>query len=261
MASFLALLAFLQTAGMQVERVSVPGPDGVKLDAALVLPDGISKGPPIVALHGCGGPFPSRDGQWAVVLAKAGHIVLLPDSFGSRGLGSQCARKEREVTPSGLRRQDAIDAAQWLEARPGTPAGGVALIGWSNGGSTVLSTARVAGDLPHGLFQRFAAFYPGCPTPDEDPNWKPSAPMIILMGDADDWTPAPPCHDLAARYPDEITLVAYPGAYHDFDAPDRPVKVRSGAASTETGLAHVGTNDPARLDALARLPKWLEEAR
>jgi dipeptidyl aminopeptidase/acylaminoacyl peptidase len=76
MAAFLALLAFLQTAGVHVERVSVPGPNGVNLDAALVLPEGQARAPPIVALHGCGGPFPSRDGQWAVLLAKAGHIVL-----------------------------------------------------------------------------------------------------------------------------------------------------------------------------------------
>ena len=67
--------------------------------------------------------------------------------------------------------------------------------------------------------------------------------MLILMGEDDDWTPAPPCHELAARFPDEITFVAYPGAYHDFDAPDRPVKVRTGAVSTPSGLAHVGTND------------------
>ena len=261
MASFLALLAFLQAAGVHVERVSVPGPNGLNLDAALVLPESGAKAPPVVALHGCSGPFPARDGQWAVVLAKAGHIVLLPDSFGSRGLGSQCSKTEREVTPSGLRRQDAIEAARWLVARPATSPSGVALIGWSNGGSTVLATARVAADLPLGLFQRFAAFYPGCPSPDEDPSWKPSAPMMILMGEDDDWTPAPPCHDLAARYPNEITFVAYPGAYHDFDAPNRPVRVRSGAVYTATGTAHVGTNEPARQDALARLPKWLEETR
>jgi dienelactone hydrolase len=88
MTSFLALLAFLQSAGVHVERVSIPGPNGVNLDAALVLPEGTAKAPPVVGLHGCGGPFPSRDGQWAVLLAQVGHIVLLPDSFGSRGLGS-----------------------------------------------------------------------------------------------------------------------------------------------------------------------------
>jgi dienelactone hydrolase len=261
MKAFMALLAFLQAAGVHVERVGVPGPRGVTLDAALVLPDGTAKAPPIVALHGCGGPFAARDGQWAVLLANAGHIVLLPDSFGSRGLGSQCAVKEREVTPSGLRRDDAIDAAKWLVGRPDTPPGGMALMGWSNGGSTVLETARVAPDLPSGLFRRFAAFYPGCPSAEEAAGWKPSAPMIILMGEADDWTPAPPCHDLAARFPDAITFLAYPGTYHDFDAPNSPVTVRSGAASTPSGLAHVGTNETARQDAMERLPRWLEDVR
>ena len=103
-----------------------------------------------------------------------------------------------------------IEAAQWLVARPGTPPGGVALIGWSNGGSTVLATARAAADLPPGLFQRFAAFYPGCPSPDEDPSWKPSAPMMILMDEDDDWTPAPPCHDLAVGIRTRSLLLPIP---------------------------------------------------
>jgi dienelactone hydrolase len=255
---FLVLLAFLQTSGLTVERVALPGPDGVTLDATLVSPAGPVRAPAVVALHGCGGPFPARDGQWAIALAKAGHYVILPDSFGSRGLGSQCAVKERSVNPSGLRRQDALAAARWLAARPGVPAGGLALIGWSNGGGTVLATARDAPDLPVGLFRRFVAFYPGCKTPSEDATWKPSAPVMILIGESDDWTPAPPCHALQARYPADITLMAYPDAYHDFDAPDRPVRLRDGAATAAGGKAHTGTNEPARRDALARVPAWLD---
>jgi dienelactone hydrolase len=257
MASFLALLAFLQTAGVHVERVSVPGPNGVNLDAALVLPGGPAKAPAVVGMHGCGGPFPSRDGQWAVLLAKAGHIVLLPDSFGSRGLASQCAVRTA-VTPAGLRRQDAIDSARWLTARPETPAGGIVLMGWSHGGSTVLATARAATDLPSGLFRRFVTFYPGCASIVQDQGWTPSASILMLMGESDDWTPAAPCHDLNARFPRETTFIAYPGAYHDFDSPNNPVHVRAGAASTASGWAHVGTNEPARQDAFARVPAWIE---
>ena len=69
----------------------------------------------------------------------------------------------------GVRRLDAIDAAQWLRGQPQTPSGAIDLIGWSNGGSTVFETARAADGLPHGLFERFVAFYPGCPTKNEDP--------------------------------------------------------------------------------------------
>ena len=260
MKSFIALLAFLHTAGVTVEQVKVPAPDGTQLDAALVLPSGPIKPPAVVAMHGCGGPFATRDGSWAVALAQAGHIVILPDSFGSRGLGSQCGVKAeaRAVTPEHLRRDDAIAAGEFLAQRPDTPSGGLALIGWSNGGGTVLAAARVAPDLPPGLFRRFAAFYPGCKTPAHDSDWRPSAPIMILVGEDDDWTPAPPCHDLAARFPDQITLVTYPGAYHDFDAPDRPVSVRDGAATAHNGQAHAGTNEPARQDALQRVPPFLE---
>jgi dienelactone hydrolase len=63
------------------------------------------------------------------------------------------------------------------------------------------------------------------------------------------------------RLPDEITFVASPGTYHDFDAPNRPLRVRSGAFYTATGTAHVGTNEPARQAAIARLSRWLEETR
>jgi dienelactone hydrolase len=55
-----------------------------------------------------------------------GHIVLFPDSFGSRGLGSQCRERNRVATSSGLRRLDASAAATWLAAQPYAPKGGVA---------------------------------------------------------------------------------------------------------------------------------------
>jgi dienelactone hydrolase len=133
------------------------------------------------------------------------------------------------------------------------------LMGWSNGASTVLATAGVAADLPAGLFLRFAAFYPGC-EPLLRQTWKASAPVLILIGQNDDWTPAPPCHELASRDAKDVTLIEYPGAYHDFDAPDRPLKVRSGVA-TASGTATAGTNEPARQDALRRVPGWLETGR
>src|SRR5580704_4176974 len=86
----LALLLLFLAAAARAEPVQIPGPDGIILKANLVRPAGPPVAPAIVALHGCGGAFPSRDRQWADLLAGAGHIVLFPDSFGSRGLHSQC---------------------------------------------------------------------------------------------------------------------------------------------------------------------------
>ena len=258
--AFLALLALLNHAPLPVQHVRIPEPNGVTLDAALVHPAGPVRAPAIVALHGCGGPLPSRDASWADMLADQGHIVLLPDSFGSRGLGSQCRVKQRTVLASGGRRQDAIAAARWLAAQPGTPPGGIALLGWSNGGGTVMFVAAQAPDLPAGLFTRFVAFYPGCRTESQSTTWKPSGRLLILVGANDDWTPAAPCRALAAKFPEAITLVVYPGAWHDFDRPDHTVSALHGLATppSGTGVAHVGTNPAARADALRRVPAFID---
>ena len=242
----------------KAESIRLPGPDGIVLNAELFLPRGKPKPPAIVALHGCGGPMPRRDHDWAQRLAAAGHIVLLPDSFGSRGLGSQCANPSRSVTAGGKRRDDALAAAQYLAARPGVPPGGIVLMGWSNGGSTVMAAGRTAPDLPPGLLRGLIAFYPGCHGAAERPAWQPAAPLLILMGEADDWTPAAPCHALADRLPGQVKLITYAGAYHDFDVPDRQVKVISGLATAPGGRAHAGSNAPARDDALRQVPAFLD---
>ncbi len=239
------------------DGVSIAVADG-SVFATYAVPSGAASGAAIVGLHGCGGPFPERDGQWRDVFLAAGHAVLMPDSFGSRGLGSQCRTPSRTISANGRRRSDAVAAAEWLAARPGTPAGGVVVVGWSNGGTTVLAAAR-EGMMPAGLVRGFVAFYPGCGLVAERADWAPSAPMLIVMGEADDWTPAAPCRVLAARFPERIRLVLYPGAYHDFDVPGMAVRVRTGLAFSANGdgTAHVGTDPAARAAALRDVPAWI----
>lgn len=237
--------------------VRIPA-DGIDLKARLVPPTGDVAGDEIVALHGCGGPFPARDRQWERILTDAGHFVLWPDSFGSRGLGSQCGVADRTITPGRERLADTRAAVAFLRQSMRGPERGIVVIGWSNGGSTVLA-ASAEGALPPGAVRRFIAFYPGCRVYAEKPGWAPSAPLLILIGADDDWTPAEPCRQLAARFPDRITLVEYPGAYHDFDVPNRAIQTRTGLAFTanSTGVAHTGTNAPAREDAIARVQAFL----
>ena len=253
----LVLLMLLLPTVLRAEAVRIPGPDGIVLNAELWPAQGRSHGAAIVALHGCGGPFPSRDNEWAKQLSALGHTVLLPDSFGSRGLGSQCSARSRPVTAAGKRREDALAALRWLAARPGTPPGGVVLLGWSDGASTVLTTGRAMPDLPAGLIRGLVAFYPGCRVASQTRGWEPAAPLLLLMGEADDWTPAAPCHVLAEAVGPKLTLVTYPGAYHEFDAPNRPVRARSGLATPVGGNAHVGTDPAAREDALRRVPAFI----
>jgi dienelactone hydrolase len=113
-----------------------------------------------------------------------------------------------------------------------------------------------AADLPG--FVAFVSLYPGCRPLLARRGWAPAAPMLLLIGAADDWTPPGPCEDLAAKHP-AITVHVYAGAHHGFDAPNSPVRERQGLAFTGsgTGRAHAGTNPAAREDALARVPAFL----
>ncbi len=260
---FAAIMLFAGLTAARAEDVLIPLADGTQLQAKLWMPAGKPKGPAIVALHGCGGPYPKRDKQWRELLvgpgSAGGHIMLFPNSFESRGLGPQCRVTDRVATSDGMRRTDAIAAAVWLKAQPFAPKGGVALMGWSDGGSTLMATATAAADLPSGTFAGFIAFYPGCGVAVRNPSWVPVAPLILLMGETDDWTPAAPCHRVAERFgPQQMLMIAYPGAYHDFDV-ETPVHVERNIPSSQNKdkTVHAGLNEMGREDAMKQVPAFL----
>jgi dienelactone hydrolase len=99
------------------------------------------------------------------------------------------------------------------------------------------------------------AYYPSCaPQFDRDV----AVPLLILIGDKDDWTPADRCRQLQAAgftRPDLVQAIYYPNAYHSFDSrsPDRSVP---GNGSTMHRLAY----DPAAApDAEARTKAFFEK--
>jgi len=231
----------------------------------LLRPEGDSAGrPAIVALHGCGGLYNAkgrislRHSDWAERWVGQGYVVLLVDSFGPRGIDQICTVRDRTLNPRG-RALDAIAAGRYLAAQPFVDASRIALIGWSNGGSTTLwaigDTAR-EGDLP---FRMAIAFYPGCRPPSESKWFKPRLPLTILMGSADDWTPVEPCRALVER--GMAALIEYPGAYHAFDSPKSPLRVRKGIAYSKsgTGEVHVGHDPVAHAKAIEDVTRILAE--
>lgn len=265
MRNFLAAVLFIAFSPVAwAENVDIPLPDGTLLKAELFMPAGPVVAPAIVALHGCGGPYAARDRLWRDKLLGEGHIMLFPNSFSSRGLGSQCRVKmsDRTVTSFAVRRSDAIESAKWLAGRDTTPPGGVVVLGWSDGGSTVMAAASVAPNLKPdpdpGIIRGLIAFYPGCLVA-QSPGWRPIAPLLVLIGAADDWTPALPCQSVAARFPPpDMRLIAFPGAYHDFDAPGG-VRVMQNVPNSQNAdkSVHAGTNPEAQADVLTLVPQFL----
>ncbi len=247
-----AITAFCAVAAQQSlsaqEAITLPGRDGLTIKAKLYRPAGAGPFPAIVALHGCGGPWQPRDDDWGNRLAGAGFLVVFPDSFGSRGLGSQCMTRARSLRPRD-RAEDAFATAEWLASRKDVARSRIGLLGWSNGGSTVLSAART-GRGPKGLeFRQAIAFYPGCRIFAEESHYRTRLPVTILHGLADNWTPAEPCKTLPGT-----RFIGFERAHHDFDHPNLPLRQRKAAYTADgSGVVTVGTNPEARAAAITRV--------
>ncbi|MEA2934237.1 MAG: hypothetical protein QOD74_883, partial [Variibacter sp.] len=113
-----AMLLMATTTATAAESIRIPG-EGTELQAKLTRPAGDGPFPAVVALHGCsglgGGSASPLYQAWSERLAANGYVVLFPDSFGSRGLGSQCRVRERGVRPRQERVDDAHAARRWLQ--------------------------------------------------------------------------------------------------------------------------------------------------
>lgn len=252
------------TSAASAQDVSIPAPQAAKgdLTGKLLRPAGAGQFPAVVALHGCGGlltksgAVAARESDWAERLVAAGYVVLLADSFTARGLRQICTvdDDDRTISPRN-RADDARAAAEWLGQQAYVDKARIALMGWSHGAMTVLWTVRpdFLGTPP--IFKVAIALYPGCRAVLKLKNWRPSVPLSLLIGADDDWTEPTPCRQLAER--EGFRFVAYPGAYHGFDAPNSPVRVRKNLGAVRGGQAHVGTNPAAREAAIAEIMSTL----
>jgi dienelactone hydrolase len=191
--------------------------------AELYLPAGAAPVGAVVVLHGCDGIEPHYR-QWAQRLADWGYAALLIDSFGPRGFQEVCNRGL--LVPPEAQARDAFDGAAYLRAAPQVHAQRVGVIGFSHGGWAVLK-AVLAGLVRRPNEPAFAAavaFYPGC-EPRDPPGRPLETDTLILIGDADDWTPAARCakwRDAVQTHGHVLQMKTYPGARHGFDAPGQP---------------------------------------
>jgi dienelactone hydrolase len=264
----LAAAALWTSAATAADAVDIPDGD-LTLHAMLYRPEGSGPFPAVVALHDCGGlaDRPKTTAQlydeWANRLVGQGFVVLFPDSFASRGLGSQCRVRDRKVRASRQRVADANAARLWLQSQSYVRADHISLLGWTDGALTSLWAVRPTAAPRDGSpdFRSAVALYPNCRRQRETA-WSARVPTLILIGSADDWTPASLCQQMVAGAHGRsarVEIIVYPGAHHEFDRANTPIRLRTGLAFTAdpSGKAHGGTNPAARNDALKRVPQWL----
>ena len=176
------------------DKVSFPSTDADLKDGRpttitgyLYKPEGPGPFPAVIGLHGCNG-LVENDGKvselygaWGERLSKDGYLVLLPNSFGSRGHGNLCAVQPpsaRPVQPDREMPRDAYGALAYLRTRPDVKPNSIAILGQSLGGLSMFYTIA-DGARPKGLsaeqdFRAAIAFYPLCsPFLAREPKWKP----------------------------------------------------------------------------------------
>lgn len=209
-----------------------------QIPVRIVRPEGPGPFPAVVMLHDCSGVGPRSSGapgRWARELVARGYVVVIPDSFTTRGYaGGVCtlpmAQRRVDVGPA-RRARDAYAALAHARALPYVDGRRVGLMGGSHGGTTTITALRVADSDTdplavdrRGGFAAGVALYPRCGTGAGV--YRPVAPVLILIGDKDDWTPAEPCRRLvefARQAASPVTITVYAGAHHSFDSP-RPVR-------------------------------------
>lgn len=217
-------------------------------------PDGAGPFPAVVIMYDCSGLGPRSSGspmRWARELVDRGYVVALPDSFSTRGHpGGVCTNpspSRNDVAPA-RRVADAYAILAFVRTLPYVDGARVGIMGGSHGGTTTLFSMVAAERESEPLarekrdgFTAAIAFYPGCTgqigqwravrqpkaaTINYFGVYKSIAPLLILTGELDDWTPAEPCRRLsesARQAGNSVSIKIYPGAHHAFDS-NTPVR-------------------------------------
>lgn len=264
-------------AGYDVEWVEFPAlkefnDELVHLSALQFKPGGLGPFPAVVLMHGCGGMYTPAGyitasyRAWAELLALDGYVALLVDSFNPRGYRTICELQKRPILESRERVEDAYAAARWLGQQPYIGASRIGLLGWSNGATGTLYSMRPGSKREPG-FRAAVAFYPGCRNLSRAKSpYQTYAPLLILSGEEDDWTPAAPCVQLAGiaqKRGASLEIVTYPGAHHSFDRINLPVRYRPNVRNLNKPDrlgATVGEHPQARADAIKRTLEFFAQA-
>jgi len=174
---------------------------------------------------------------------ESGFATFELNSFKSRNIKSTVGT-QNQVTISSMI-LDAYKAFEKLAEHPNINKNKVSITGWSLGGGVALFSGwlplknAINKDLN---FASHLAFYPPCFIQPENLSFTQS-PMHILIGEIDDWTPAPPCVDLVNRLSNKanIDVTVYKDSHHGFDR-ESPLEIDKNAYSFKDCLFKLKDN-------------------
>ena len=271
---FLALLCLAGRLAGAVELVSIPPQDGkLQLSGHWFKASASEPRPTVITLHGCSGALDEKGNLNKNWIREAGYFnaekmhLLVLDSFTPRGQKSICEMHvSRRSVHEEDRRDDVFAAMRWLAQRTDVDLTRIAVIGRSHGGSVVLSTLdRSDKSVQAQTLKPKAAIalYPGCAKFTKMWDYELSAPLLLMIGALDDWTPSKYCVTLQekvqrAQKDASFEMHVFPDSHHAFDGM-APVRVRTNIGNTRNGTATVGGNPEYREKAHRRMFEFISE--
>src|SRR6476659_58507 len=172
---------------------------GDRIQGDLAKPDGAGPFPAVIGLHGCAGMHDTTKQRLTDDLVAWGYVILLVDSYATRGIGHAC---NSTAFATVIRRtRDAYGALVFLARQTFVDPQRVAAVGFSAGAWVTLSVAEPNSfELfvpPSNVrFQAAAAFYPPC----QQAAARPAIPTLIFIGALADWTQAAHCSNKVAAW-------------------------------------------------------------
>ena len=148
-----------------------------------------------------------------------GFATFELNSFKSRDIESTVGEQNQVTTAAMI--VDAYKALEILSEHPSIDKDKISITGWSLGGAVTLFSAwlplknAINNDLK---FASHLAFYPPCFFELENLEFS-KAPIHILIGELDDWTPSAPCNKLVELLSNNsnIGITVFKDSHHGFD--------------------------------------------
>lgn len=217
------------------------------LDGYFSKPAGLGPFPLIVMMHGCAGAHSNSDAtkppaslftEWAGRGKDLGYATLLIDSFTPRNADqNQCSNGSNvgtsEVTD---RPTDAYAALGYVKRSKIINNNRIVLLGWSHGGSSVLSTSDTSTTAQYRTensrpFKAVISFYPGCGLNNafggiSTSQYLPFTHVKILAAGLDPLYTGGYCDTRISRAQtlgasaatnNSIAITVYPNTHHSFD--------------------------------------------
>lgn len=178
--------------------------------------------PAVVFVHGSGGQS-TKHLVWIEAFNQMGVATFQLDSFTPRGHSETVGKKQLNVS-TGSMILDAYLALKLLSEHPRIDKNKIGIMGGSKGGLVALNSAwkPIRDSILQNSDLKFAFHIPVYPLCMDFENLDfTDSPIVIMIGEKDDWTPVKHCKRLynalrSAGYDIEIKI--YPKAYHSFEA-------------------------------------------